>query len=150
MKGSNSITAAIFSAFLKCPTKAHLLAIGESAPSTYFADIEARISSAYKTMARRRLHDETEFAGPLDFGQLWCNSNCATVTGDVDCETAVYDFTRPQRVPVRQRSRETSPSEAFVFCSSPGTSQVFPISFSHVSVHSRYRGRLGHCRIPER
>jgi hypothetical protein len=112
MKGSNSITAAIFSAFVKCSTKAHLLAIGESAPSTYFADTEARISSAYKTMARRRLRDETEFAGPLDFGQLWCNSNCATVTGDVDCETAVYDFTRPQRVrnandPRRRRRSST-------------------------------------------
>jgi predicted RecB family nuclease len=114
MKGSNSITAAIFSAFLKCPTKAHLLAIGESAPSTYFADIEVRISSMYKVMARRRLRVETEFAGPLDFGQLWCNSNCATVAHDVDCETAVYDSTLPQRGPVRRRSRETSPSGVFV------------------------------------
>jgi predicted RecB family nuclease len=64
-------------------------------------------------MAKRRLRDETEFAGPLDFGQLWCNSNCVTVRGDVDCETAVYDFMRPQRGPVRRRSRETSLSEAF-------------------------------------
>ena len=42
---NNSITAAVFIAFLKCPTKAHLLAIGEPAPATFFTDIEARISS---------------------------------------------------------------------------------------------------------
>jgi hypothetical protein len=29
MDTNNSITAAVFTAFLKCPTKAHLLAIGE-------------------------------------------------------------------------------------------------------------------------
>ena len=114
MKGSNSITAAIFSAFLKCPTKAHLLATGVSAPSSYFADIEARISSTYKIMARRRLRDETEFAGPLDFEQLWRNSNCATVTHDVDCETTHYDLPLPQRGPVRRRSQEKSQSGAFV------------------------------------
>src|SRR5215471_6613730 len=48
MKTNNSITAAVFSAFLKCHTKAHLLAIGEPAACTYFTDIEARISSMYK------------------------------------------------------------------------------------------------------
>ena len=54
MDASNPITAAVFSAFLKCPTKAHLLAIGEPAPGTFFADIEARISSMYKAVAKRR------------------------------------------------------------------------------------------------
>jgi hypothetical protein len=29
MSASNQISAAVFSAFVKCPTKAHLLAIGE-------------------------------------------------------------------------------------------------------------------------
>jgi hypothetical protein len=45
MNPINPITAAVFSAFLKCPTKAHLLAIGEPAPGTFFTDIEVRISS---------------------------------------------------------------------------------------------------------
>ncbi len=49
----NSITAAAFIAFLKCPTKAHLLALGDPAPATYFTDIEARISSMYKSAAMR-------------------------------------------------------------------------------------------------
>jgi hypothetical protein len=51
MKTNNSITAAVFSAFLKCHTKAHLLAIGEPAACTFFTDIEARISSMYKAVA---------------------------------------------------------------------------------------------------
>jgi predicted RecB family nuclease len=63
-------------------------------------------------MATRRLCGESEFAGPLDFGQLWRNSNCGTITHDVDCETAVYDL--PLRGPVRQRSWETSQCGAFV------------------------------------
>jgi hypothetical protein len=32
MDANNPITAALFSAFLKCPTKAHLMSIGEPAP----------------------------------------------------------------------------------------------------------------------
>ena len=43
------ITAAVFIAFLKCPTKAHLLAIGEPAPATFFTDIEAGISLMFKS-----------------------------------------------------------------------------------------------------
>jgi hypothetical protein len=52
---STQISAAIFSEFLKCPTKAHLSAIGEPAPGTFFVDIEARISYLYKAMAKRQL-----------------------------------------------------------------------------------------------
>ena len=55
MNTSKSITAAVFTAFLKCPTKAHLLAMGKSAPATFFTDIEARISSMYKSVASRRM-----------------------------------------------------------------------------------------------
>jgi len=68
MDASNSITAAVFSAFIKCPTKAHLLAIGEPPPGTFFADIETRISYMYKAVAKRRLRVGDEVAEPLDFG----------------------------------------------------------------------------------
>src|SRR6266404_3071598 len=71
MDASNPITAAVFSAFIKCPTKAHLLAIGEHAPGAYFADIEARIASLYKAAAKRRLRVGAEVAEPIDFGELW-------------------------------------------------------------------------------
>src|SRR5260370_534680 len=68
MDASNPITAAVFSAFIKCPTKAHLLAIGEHAPGAYFADIEARIASLYKAAAKRGLQLGAEVAEPLNFG----------------------------------------------------------------------------------
>jgi hypothetical protein len=55
MNTGDSITAAVFTAFLECPTKAHLLVIGESAPATFFTDIVARISSMYKSVASRRM-----------------------------------------------------------------------------------------------
>src|SRR6516165_5220677 len=54
MDSGTPITAAIFLAFIKCPTKAYLLAIGEHAPGAYFADIEARIASLHKAAAKGR------------------------------------------------------------------------------------------------
>ena len=70
MNASNQISAAVFSAFVKCPTKAHLLAIGEPAPGAFFVDIEARISSMYKPVAKRQLHSRAKVAELLEFGQL--------------------------------------------------------------------------------
>jgi predicted RecB family nuclease len=113
MGASNSITAAVFSAFIKCPTKAHLLAIGEHAPDGYFADVEAHISSMYKAMAKRHRRVDTEIAEPLDFGHLWRSPDYATAHY-VDCETAVYGFTLPQHKPGGRRPREPSTSARFV------------------------------------
>ena len=84
MNATNSITAAVFSAFIKCPTKAYLLAIGAPAPSAYFADIEARIESLYKAAAKRRLGVGAEVAEPIDFGELCASPDYATVTHEVD------------------------------------------------------------------
>ena len=113
MDASNPITAAVFSAFVKCPTKAHLLAIGEPPPGTFFADIEARISSMYKR-AKRRLRVGADVAEPLDFGQLWRSPDYATVTHDVDCETAIYDFALPPHRPGRRQPQKLKPSGTFV------------------------------------
>src|SRR2546428_6536800 len=90
MDANNPITAALFSAFLKCPTKAHLMAIGEPAPGTYFADIEARISSMYKAAAKRRSLLAAEVAEPLDFRELWRSLDHDAITHYVDCDTTVY------------------------------------------------------------
>jgi hypothetical protein len=114
MDTNNSITAAVFAAFVKCPTKAYLLAIGEPAPGAYFADIEAGISSMYKAAAKRRLRDGTEVTDPLDFRQLWRSPDHATITRDVDCETAAYDLTRPPHSAGRRQSQEASSSSPFV------------------------------------
>lgn len=108
MDAGNPITAAVFSAFIKCRTKAYLLAIGERAPGAYFADIEARIASLYKAAAKRRPRVGVEVAKPINFGELWRSPDYPTVTREVDCETAVYDLTLPQRKP-RRRQRSFIP-----------------------------------------
>ena len=105
MDAGNPITAEVFSAFIKCPTKAYLLAIGEHAPGTYFADIEARIASLYKAAAKRRCRIRAEVAEPVNFGELWRSSDYPTAAHEVDCETVTYDLTLQQRKPRgRQRS----------------------------------------------
>jgi hypothetical protein len=71
MNANKPITAAIFSAFLKCPTKAHLAMIGEPAPGDFFVSIEARISSMYKAPAKRRPALGSGLAELLDFRELW-------------------------------------------------------------------------------
>jgi hypothetical protein len=114
MDASNPISAAVFSAFIKCPTKAHLLAIGEPAPGAYFADMEARIASLYKAAVQRRLRVGAEGAEPIDFGELWRSPDYATVTHEVDCETAVYDFALPQHKPRARQPRESPSSGPFV------------------------------------
>jgi len=43
MGATSQVSALTFSAFLRYPTKAHLLAIGEPAPDGFFVDIEAHI-----------------------------------------------------------------------------------------------------------
>jgi len=50
MDTNNSITAAVFIAFLKCPTKAHLLAIGEPAPTTFIVFMVLKQAWLYRTI----------------------------------------------------------------------------------------------------
>src|ERR1019366_3753879 len=114
MDASNPITAAVFSAFLKCPTKARLLAAGEPARGAFFTDIEARISSLYKAVAKRRLRTGVEVAEPLDFGQLRRSLDYEAITRHVDCETAVYDFVLPPHRLESRHPQKSPPSNAFV------------------------------------
>ena len=119
MDTSNSITAAIFSAFLKCPTKAYLLAIGEPIPNSFFTDIEARISSRYKSEVTRRLRVGAEVAEPLDFGELWGSRGREAIAHPVDCETAIYSSVPPGHEPGGGQAHESTASATFV-----------PVSFS--------------------
>src|SRR5260370_38993715 len=101
MDASNPITAAVFSAFINCPTKAYLLAIGEHAPGAYFADMEARIASLYKAAVKRRLRGGAEGGEPIEFGGLWRSRDYPTRPHDVGFETTVYDFSLPEHKPQR-------------------------------------------------
>jgi hypothetical protein len=48
MSSNNIVTAAVFAAHLKCPTKALLLARGEKPTNTFFVEMEENIAMAYK------------------------------------------------------------------------------------------------------
>ena len=114
METNNSITAAVFIAFLKCPTKAHLLAIGEPSPITFFTQIEARISSIYRSTVTRGLGVGVEVAEPLDFGELLSRRGYEAPAHPVDCKTAIYNFVLPSHEPEGCQSRESPPSSSFV------------------------------------
>ena len=110
----NSITAATFIAFLKCPTKAHLLAIGDPANTTYFTDIEARISSMYKSAAMRSLRVGVQMAAPLDFGELLNSRGHEVLAHPVDCKTAIYNSVLSSHKPGGCQSRNSTSSSSFV------------------------------------
>lgn len=114
MDAHNSITAAVFIAFLKCPTKAHLLAIGEPAPATFFTDIEARISSMYKSTVTRTLRVGTDVAEPLDFGDLSSSRDHKAIAHPVDCETTAYNVVPLSHELGGCHFRESTPSSTFV------------------------------------
>ena len=79
MSANNLITATVFSAFLKCPTKAHLLLVGQPHSETFFTDTEARISSMFKAAALRVLRrDQGLLEEALDCGQLEYGSDLKT------------------------------------------------------------------------
>jgi predicted RecB family nuclease len=114
MDANYSITAGLFSAFLKCPMKAHLIAIGEPAPGTHFIDIEASISSVYKAAVKRQSPIAAEVAEFPDFRERLRSLDDDAITHYFDCDTAVYDFTPPRNRPGGQRRQELSPSGTFV------------------------------------
>src|SRR5271169_6348535 len=89
MDASVNITAAVFAAYLKCPTKAYLTAHGEKPPDTFVADTCGSISAAYKAKVI-----ELTGVAPIDFSQLANEPAIAAGTLFVDCETASYAFDR--------------------------------------------------------
>jgi hypothetical protein len=48
MDTSTNITAAVFEAYLNCPTKGYLLARGDKPSNSFFADMRGSLSVAYK------------------------------------------------------------------------------------------------------
>jgi predicted RecB family nuclease len=85
----NTITAAIFAAYLKCPTKAYLMAHGEKVPDTFFADIRERISAAFKARVNQNLRMGSPNVVPIDFLRLVGDLASDGATLFVDCETAL-------------------------------------------------------------
>ncbi len=106
MELDSQITATEFSAFVKCPTKAYLLATGEpAAPQSYFAALQARISSSYKIIAKRQrlvCASEGEFS---NFEHFRPDQEGEVSAHHVDCETVVFDFRRTSSAGDRSRSQ---------------------------------------------
>jgi predicted RecB family nuclease len=90
MDTSVDVTASVFDAYLKCPTKAYLTARKENSPDTFFADVRGRISAAYKAMARQNLRTGSTSAVQIDFAQLASLPALCGATVYVDSGTASY------------------------------------------------------------
>ena len=151
MSASTQISAAIFSEFLKCPTKAHLLAIGEPAPGAFFVDIETRISFMYKVVAERQLHTGAKVADLFEFGQLWCSLDYDPMTHYVTAiqsSMTVHCRSREMRF-ANRRTRRRSETLS-LSCFHPGTSRIIPTACSFVLARLRYRRPSGYCQTPER
>jgi predicted RecB family nuclease len=114
MEAGVTITAASFLAFMRCPTKAHFLALGERQPETYFSNVEAGISLVYKSRAWQVLHGRGESAEPATFGQIRDGRSLATATLWIDCDTAVLDLAHSQLSSTKHHPRKTAAGHTIV------------------------------------
>lgn len=103
------LTAAVLRAFLKCPTKARLLVLGNSSKETYFSDVEAEMTSMYKSRAWLVLHDRGKLAMPTTFEEIANGSGDGAESRWFDCDTAVYDLALSQRGSVEPHARKFAP-----------------------------------------
>src|SRR6266404_4786351 len=105
MNTSANITAAVFAAYLKCPTKAYFTAHGDKPPNTFVADTRGRISAAYKARTSRDLGTGLTADVPIDFLRLAGDPVREAATLFVDCETASYAYDQPASARVSRAAR---------------------------------------------
>jgi predicted RecB family nuclease len=105
METSANITAEIFSAYLKCPTKAYLAAHGEKPPDPAFAEMRKRISAAYKAIAIQCPRTGSAGIVPIDFLRLSNRVAGDAATVFVDCDTVLYSRENPAPVSVGRRAK---------------------------------------------
>jgi hypothetical protein len=84
MSSNNIVTATVFAAHLKCPTKALLLARGEKPANTFFAKMNENISMVYKAKFKD--------ISSVNFCDLTGHSHAHTrlTANFVDAQTAFY------------------------------------------------------------
>jgi predicted RecB family nuclease len=97
MDSRTPITMAIFSAYLKCVSKANLLVRGQTAPNSYFVDNEALITEGYKKKAVRRLRESSPDFEPMAFSEVTCGIGAHQTRCYVDCETVTYNCVKSRR-----------------------------------------------------
>src|SRR4051812_24996094 len=114
MSANSTISATVFAAYLRCPTKAYLLAHAERPLGTFFTDMLDRISTAYRTAARERLG-----ASVADFQSVGRLTSAAKPTSDravvfVDCETTSYALDTATRTRSDCKTRRGEPSSDYM------------------------------------
>lgn len=114
MESSDTLPAEILKAFLKCPTKARFLVMGEKPQEAYFSDVEAGIFSMYKSRAWRILRDRGELAEPARFGQIAYGGQNGTENFWFDCDTAVCDLALSQKGSADHRTRKSATRDSLV------------------------------------
>ncbi len=114
MDPSATITAPIFAAYLKCPTKAYLIAHGEQSPETFFTDMRGRISAAYKTKAFRSAQMGPTGVVPFDFLQAGGDPVSDVAPLFVDCETAWYVCNHPASARLGQRVKKSEAGDHYI------------------------------------
>src|ERR1700720_1788783 len=102
MESNGQITAALFAAFVKCQTKAYLLASEEPKRDSYFTEMATRVSSAYKNIASRQPPVDSGRNAFCSFSQFSRGRDC-DIVNHVDCETAVYNLQPSKRPSYRKR-----------------------------------------------
>lgn len=107
MDPSANITAAVFAAYLKCPTKAYLTAHGENSPGTFVAHTRGRISAAYKARASQSLRTGLTDSVAIDFLRLARDPFRDAGTLFVDCETASYAWGQPASARIGRLARRS-------------------------------------------
>ena len=114
MHRSVEITAAVFAAYLKCPTMAYLTAHGEDPPDTFLAVTRGCISAAYKARAGQSLRASLIGVAPIHFSRLADDTARDATTLFVDCETASYVCNQPASAWVDVRVKRSKPGRDYV------------------------------------
>src|SRR5215472_15699684 len=100
MGASTNITAAVFAAYLKCPTKAYLIANHETPPDAFVTDVRRRIATAYKAKVI-----VSRGIVPVDFSQLPTDLAFEATNSFVDFETTSFAPGQPGSVKARRSPR---------------------------------------------
>ena len=95
MHRSVDITAGVFAAYLRCPTKGYLIAHGEDPPDAFIAVTRGCMSAAYKARAGQSPQAGLPGVAPIHFSRLADDTAHEATTLFVDCETTSYVCNQP-------------------------------------------------------
>ncbi len=101
METCANITVAAFIAHLRCPTKGYLMARGEKASNSFFADLRTDLSAAYKA--------KVGGAASVNFRELVGGLHNAVASTLVDSETTYYPLNKSALAGGKCRTKKAEP-----------------------------------------